>query len=212
MPPVNERSAAQSGIFCAFRRGVGWRRLWRKMSCVWWGRVSQEVGVVGVGQFKLLQCPPSFNTPTTSLCNRASSLPAGAHLRTQLLALDLLMDLRTTSEFQKSPCHWPSPETTRTRSLKCRNYTPLSLRELYIPRTHSGVDARSKVSTHRSEQGFFFQLSADSSAFKLGVTDDHWTASSTRWSTSCCSSCCSTQEDGSVLEKQGFPMPIGNVL
>lgn len=42
-----------------------------------------------------------------------------------------------------------------------------------MPRADSGVDARLKVSTH-AEQTSFFQLPADSSAFRQGVADGRW--------------------------------------
>ena len=74
-------------------------------------------------------------------------------------------------------------------------------------RAHSGVDAQLKVSTH-AEQTSTCQLPGDSSAFRVGVADVLRGASSTRWSTPCCSSCCGTLEDRSTLEKRGFPMPI----
>jgi hypothetical protein len=64
-------------------------------------RDNELCEVMGVGQLKLHQSPPSPNTLTTSLFNRLTLLPAGAHLRIQLLGLDLLVDPRTTSEVQR---------------------------------------------------------------------------------------------------------------
>ena len=49
--------------------------------------------------------------------------------------------------------------------------------------------------------------------FRLRVADGPRVASSTRWSAPCCSSRCSTQHDGSALEKRGFSLPnTGSVL